>query len=110
SEIEEVKKRIDKEKDPEEKQKLQQLLNKLQSRAAHESNLNLVVFINSINVILLRLFNLAEEKKLELVDKFKKFQKSDSKVLEKVIEKRRKKNASKEHRYVPFKRRCKIDS
>ncbi|CAG8700541.1 16043_t:CDS:2, partial [Racocetra fulgida] len=43
SEIEEVKKRIDKEKDPEEKQKLQQLLNKLvfeQSRAAHESNLN----------------------------------------------------------------------
>ncbi|CAG8524026.1 430_t:CDS:2, partial [Dentiscutata heterogama] len=51
----------------------------------------------------------SEEKKLELVDKFKKFQKSDSKVLERVIEKRRKKNASKEHKYIPFKRRRKVD-
>ncbi|CAG8512064.1 23121_t:CDS:2 [Dentiscutata erythropus] len=76
SEIEEVKKSISKERDPEEKQKLQQLLNKL---------------------------------KLELVDKFKKLQKSDSKVLDRVIEKRRKKNASKEHKYVPFKRRRKVD-
>ncbi|CAI2173663.1 16575_t:CDS:2 [Funneliformis geosporum] len=46
-----------------------------------------------------------DEKNLELIDKFDKLQNSDPKVLEKVIEKRRKKNASKEHKRVPFKRR-----
>jgi len=50
----------------------------------------------------------SDVKKLELIDKFSKLQKSDPKVLEKVIEKRRKKNASIKHKYVPFKRR-KID-
>ncbi|CAG8565405.1 14103_t:CDS:2 [Cetraspora pellucida] len=115
SEMEEIKKRISKEKDPEEKQKLQQLLNKLQSRAAHESNLNRKKQLKREQKKKEReliaqgkspfYLKKSEEKKLELVDKFKKLQKSDSKVLDKVIEKRRKKNASKEHRYIPFKRR-----
>ncbi|KAF0475970.1 DUF947-domain-containing protein [Gigaspora margarita] len=119
SEIEEIKKSINKEKDPEEKQKLQQLLNKLQSRIAHENNLKRKKELKrerkkKEHELIAQgktpfYIKKSEEKKLELVDKFKTFQKSDSKVLDKVIEKRRKKNASKEHKYIPFKRRRKVD-
>ncbi|RIB03813.1 hypothetical protein C2G38_740450 [Gigaspora rosea] len=119
SEIEEIKKSINKEKDPEEKQKLQQLLNKLQSRIAHENNLKRKKELKRERKKKEReliaqgktpfYIKKSEEKKLELIDKFKKFQNSDSKVLDKFIEKRRKKNASKEHKYIPYKRRRKVD-
>ncbi|ORX91176.1 ribosomal RNA processing protein 36 [Basidiobolus meristosporus CBS 931.73] len=45
----------------------------------------------------------SELKKLELVDKFKNLKEAGS--IDKVIEKRRKHNAAKQHKRIPFKRR-----
>ncbi|CAG8475909.1 22859_t:CDS:2 [Rhizophagus irregularis] len=89
SEIEQIKSQISKEKDPVEKSRLQQLLSKL------------LVYKGKKPYY----YKKSDVKKLELIDKFSKLQESDPKVLEKVIEKRRKKNASIKHKYIPFKRR-----
>ncbi|RIA99703.1 hypothetical protein C1645_811052 [Glomus cerebriforme] len=118
SEIEQIKKQIKKEKDPNEKSKLQRLLNKLQSKFAHEQNIKHKKELKherkkkELELVSKGktpfYYKKSDVKKLELIDKFNKIQKSDPKILEKVIEKRRKKNASIKHKYVPFKRR-KID-
>ncbi|CAJ0867308.1 12042_t:CDS:2 [Entrophospora sp. SA101] len=50
----------------------------------------------------------AEENKLELIDKYKKIN-NNKKKLDNIIEKRRKKNASKEIKHLPFKKRRKLD-
>ncbi|CAG8441786.1 16645_t:CDS:2 [Acaulospora colombiana] len=115
SEIEELRNRINKEKDPEEAGKLKQLLSKLQSKLSHEQNLKRKKRLkHERKKVELELvargkapfyLKKSEEKKLELVDKFEKIQQSNPKALDKIIEKRRKRNAAKEHKRVPFKRR-----
>ncbi|CAG8524158.1 10187_t:CDS:2 [Funneliformis mosseae] len=115
SEIELVTNQMKKESDIKEKSKLQLLLNKLKSKISHEHNLKRKKELkrerkkNESELVAQGknpyYYKKSDEKNLELLDKFDKLQKSDPKVLEKVIEKRRKKNASKEHKRVPFKRR-----
>lgn len=115
SEIELVTNQMKKESDIKEKSKLQLLLNKLKSKISHEHNLKRKKELKrerkkKESELVAQgknpyYYKKSDEKNLELLDKFDNLQKSDPKVLEKVIEKRRKKNASKEHKRVPFKRR-----
>ncbi|PKC14643.1 DUF947-domain-containing protein [Rhizophagus irregularis] len=115
SEIEQIKSQISKEKDPVEKSRLQQLLSKLQSKLANEKNIKRKKELKherkkrELELVYKGkkpyYYKKSDVKKLELIDKFSKLQESDPKVLEKVIEKRRKKNASIKHKYIPFKRR-----
>ncbi|CAG8478269.1 12034_t:CDS:2 [Acaulospora morrowiae] len=115
SEIKELQDRISKEKDPEEIEKLRQLLSKLQSKAAHEKQLKQKKLLKrerrkeELELVSRGktpfYIKKSDEKKLELIDKFEKIQKSNPKALDKFIEKRRKRNAAKEHRHMPFKRR-----
>ncbi|CAJ0875570.1 14503_t:CDS:2 [Entrophospora sp. SA101] len=118
SEINEISKRIEKEKDIEEKQKLQQLLDKMKSKLIKEQDhrykrqlknerkkKELELVGKGKNPYFLKR---AEENKLELIDKYKKIN-NNKKKLDNIIEKRRKKNASKEIKHLPFKKRRKLD-
>ncbi|CAG8540719.1 3211_t:CDS:2 [Ambispora leptoticha] len=112
NEIKTIKEQIRRAKDPNTRDELQKLLTKMQSRintehiARQKKQLRREVKKKELELVSKgkKPFYLKKsaEKELELVEKFKN---TDPKSVEKIIEKRRKKNATKEHRYVPFKRR-----
>ncbi|RKO90042.1 hypothetical protein BDK51DRAFT_43537 [Blyttiomyces helicus] len=124
-----LKQQIVKEKDPDEKEKMQRLLTSMTSRAqtrkATEKRRELVrgwkkseaelvkkgkkpFFLKKGKVFLrvrvgLRIdHGFGDVKRLELVEKFKQLGEKD---IDKALQKRRKKNASREHRFMPYKRR-----
>ncbi|KAG9291755.1 hypothetical protein G9A89_012040 [Geosiphon pyriformis] len=112
SEIKAIQKEIKNEKDLNEKERLQKLLSKLEFKTKSEqlSKQRKELKHERKKAELERVtkgkkpfyLKKSTEKRLELIEKFKK---TDPKALEKLIEKRRKKNAAKEHKHIPFKRR-----
>ncbi|CAG8489456.1 13197_t:CDS:2 [Ambispora gerdemannii] len=112
NELETIKEQIRRAKDPNTRDELQKLLIKMQSRintehiARQKKQLRRGVKKKELELVSKgkKPFYLKKsaEKELELVEKFKN---TDPKNVEKIIEKRRKKNAAKEHKNVPFKRR-----
>ena len=63
--------------------------------------------LNNVGVGRLDLFSTADARKQELIEKYKQLKASGK--LEKFLEKRRKKNAAKDHRYIPSSRRSAAD-
>ncbi|KAI8367659.1 uncharacterized protein BYT42DRAFT_134316 [Radiomyces spectabilis] len=112
SEIAMLKESIRKEKDPEEREKMQLVLTKMQSREYAEKEAkrkqNLVRERKKKEAELVEqgkkpyFLKRSEKRKMELIDKYKQY---GEKNIERILEKRRKKNAAKDHRRIPFKRR-----
>ncbi|RUS22845.1 hypothetical protein BC937DRAFT_86429 [Endogone sp. FLAS-F59071] len=112
SELDMLREQIRKEKDQEEKERLQDLLKRMQSREftmrAQKNKLELKRQRKKTEMDLVKkgkkpfFLKKSDEKKLELISKFDSLK--GTKNLDKILEKKRKRNAAKEHRHVPYKR------
>ncbi|KAL1914375.1 uncharacterized protein VTP21DRAFT_8955 [Calcarisporiella thermophila] len=114
SELSQLKEKLKKTKNPLEKERLLGELKRLESKeAALKREKHLKELKRARKKAEMKLISegkkpyflkKSDEKKLELVERFNELKK-DPKAIEKAIEKRRKRNAAKEHRRMPFKRR-----
>ncbi|KAI9315536.1 hypothetical protein BX666DRAFT_1956555 [Dichotomocladium elegans] len=112
TEKEMLRERLKKEKNPEKREQLQNLLSKLISREANieqaKRKQELIRERKKAEAELVRqgkkpyFLKRSDERKLVLMDKYEKL---GEKNMDKILAKRRKKNAAKDHRRLPFKRR-----